>query len=101
MQTYTDSVAVRSPCPLAHFTGLLILTTLLAMRFSENPITKRQLGIALAIIGALGIVAILAIDLLQIGKQGGIGPAQAFALLITTLTLIIGLTLIPLGDAPA
>ena len=67
----------------------------------DYTVTKRQLGIALALIGAVGIVAILAVDVLQVGKQVGIGPAQAFALFIMLVTLIVGLTLIPLGDAPA
>ena len=78
-----------------------ILSTLLRMFSREEPITKRQLGIAMSIIGAVGIVAVLAIDLLQIGRQGGIGPAQAFALFILAVVLIVGLTLIPLGDVPA
>lgn len=78
-----------------------ILSRLLNMFAREDPITKRELGIALSIIGAVGIVVVLAIDLLQIGRQGGIGPAQALALFILVLMLIIGLTLIPLGDAPA
>jgi hypothetical protein len=82
-------------------TILRILSTLLSIFASDKPITKRQLGSTLAVIGAVGIVGVLAIDLLQIGRQGGIGPAQAFALFILALMLIIGLTLIPLGDAPA
>lgn len=64
-------------------------------------ITKRQLGIMLLIIGFLGAVGILAVDILNAGQQGGIGPAQAFALGIMTVIAIIGLTLIPLGDTPA
>jgi hypothetical protein len=64
-------------------------------------ITKRQLGIMLLIIGFLGAVGIFAIDILNAGQQGGIGPAQAFALAIMTVIAIIGLTLIPLGDTPA
>ena len=78
-----------------------ILSTLLNMFTREEPITKRQLGIAMSIVGAVGIVAVLAIDLLQIGRQGGIGPAQAFALFILVILLVVGLTLIPLGDVPA
>ena len=77
------------------------LTTLISMFSREYTVTKRQLGIALALIGAVGMVVILAVDVLQVGRQGGIGPAQAFALFIMLVTLIVGLTLIPLGDAPA
>ncbi len=77
------------------------MTTLISMFSREYTVTKRQLGIALALIGAVGMVVILAVDVLQVGRQGGIGPAQAFALFIMLVTLIVGLTLIPLGDAPA
>ena len=55
----------------------------------------------LTIIGGFGVIGILAIDVLHAGQQGGIGPAQAFALGIMVLIAVIGLTLIPLGDTPA
>jgi len=71
------------------------------MLSDDFTISKRQLGIMLVIIGFLGAVGILAIDILNAGQQGGIGPAQAFALAIMVVIAIIGLTLIPLGDTPA
>ena len=71
------------------------------MLSEDFTITKRQLGILLLIIGIIGAVGILAIDVLNAGQQGGIGPAQAFALGIMAVVAIIGLTLIPLGDMPA
>lgn len=67
----------------------------------ERAITKRQLGIFLALAGAVGFTAILLIDVIDVGREGGIGPAQALALGVMLATAIIGLTLIPLGDAPA
>jgi len=67
----------------------------------EFTVTKRQLGIFLALFGAVSFLAILAIDIVDIGRQGGIGPAQSLALLLMLATVVIGLTLIPLGDAPA
>ncbi len=67
----------------------------------DYTVTKRQLGIAFVAIGIVGILGVLAIDILQVGRQGGIGPAQAFALFVMVALLIVGLTLIPLGDAPA
>lgn len=67
----------------------------------EAGLTKRQLGIVLAILGAVGFLAILSIDLLDVGRQGGIGPAQSLALLLMAVLTLIGLSLIPLGDAPA
>ena len=48
----------------------------------EESISKRQLGIGLAILGAVGFLAILSIDLLDVGREGGIGPAQSLALLL-------------------
>lgn len=73
----------------------------LDMSQSEDPITKRQLGLGLAVFGAVGTAAALAIDLLEVGREGGIGPAQALALGIAAAVLLVGLSLIPLGDAPA
>ena len=71
------------------------------MNSPDRGITKRQLGILLAVFGILAFIGILAIDLLDVGRQGGIGPAQSLALMLTAIMTIIGLTLIPLGDAPA
>ncbi len=84
-----------------HFTAPLNLTTLPAMSEPEEGLTKRQLGIVLAILGAVGFLAILSIDVLDVGRQGGIGPAQSLALLLMAALTLIGLSLIPLGDAPA
>ena len=67
----------------------------------DYTVTKRQLGLAFVAIGIAGIASVLAIDILQVGREGGIGPAQAFALFVLVALLIVGLTLIPLGDAPA
>ncbi len=84
-----------------HFTASIILTKLAAMSEQDNGITKRQLGIGLAVVGAIGFLGILAIDIFDAGRQGGIGPAQSLALQLMVVVAIIGLSLIPLGDAPA
>ena len=84
-----------------HFTSPLNLTTLPAMSENDAGMTKRQLGVVLAILGAVGFLAILSIDLLDVGRQGGIGPAQSLALLLMAALSLIGLSLLPLGDAPA
>jgi hypothetical protein len=63
--------------------------------------TKRQLGIGLLTIGVLGFLAILGLDLVGGGRQGGIGPAQMAALVVMAFVALLGLTLIPLGDEPA
>lgn len=70
--------------------------------FSEDfTFTKRQLGIFLLTIGGLAFVGILALDFIGGGREGGIGPAQMSALIVMGLLALVGLSLIPLGDAPA
>ncbi len=83
------------------FTARIPLTKLWAMEGRERAITKRQLGAFLALSGAVGFVAILLIDVVDVGRQGGIGPAQGLALGLMLACAIIGLTLMPRGDAPA
>lgn len=78
-----------------------MLTKLGVMDGQDCGFTKRQLGIVMALVGSIGFVAVLAIDIVDVGRQGGIGPAQATALGLLAAGAIIGLTLIPLGDAPA
>lgn len=64
-------------------------------------ISKRLLGITLLVLGIGSFVGILAIDILDVGRQGGIGPSQQAALVLCGIVALIGLTLIPLGDKPA
>ena len=71
------------------------------MDLEERAVTKRQLGMFLALVGIVGFVVILLIDVVDVGRQGGIGPAQRLALALMAATAILGLTLIPRGDAPA
>lgn len=67
----------------------------------ERTITKGQLGAFLALVGIVGFVAILLIDVVDVGRPGGIGPAQRMALGLALACALIGLSLIPRGDAPA
>lgn len=67
----------------------------------NQPLTKRQLGLLLLIGGIVGFSGIIAIDLIDIGREGGIGPAQQIALGLTAALALIGLTLLPLKDTPA
>lgn len=71
------------------------------MELEESTVSKRQLGIALTVIGAIAVVAVLSIDVLDAGRDGGIGPLQSLALALALITALVGLTLLPLGDAPA
>ena len=64
-------------------------------------LSKKHLGWLLLLAGIVAFVGILSIDILDFGREGGIGPAQQMALVVSALTAFIGLTLIPLGDAPA
>lgn len=64
-------------------------------------LTKRHLGALLVLGGALGFAAIISIDLLDAGREGGIGPAQRIALGLMIALALVGLTLIPLGNDPA
>ncbi len=64
-------------------------------------ITKRQLGLLLLVGGLVGFCAILAVDIVDVGREGGIGPAQTVALIAMALAALVGLSLLPLGDAPA
>lgn len=68
---------------------------------NDYTLSKRALGILLVIGGVLGFIGILAIDVLDVGREGGIGPAQRFALGVCLAAALIGLSLIPLGDHPA
>jgi hypothetical protein len=63
--------------------------------------SKRGLGWLLVCGGALGILGVLAVDLLDVGREGGIGPAQQIALGLGAVMILFGLTLVPLGKDPA
>lgn len=67
----------------------------------DKSLTKRQLGLLMIIVGTLGFVAIIGIDLIDVGREGGIGPAQRIALGLMTATALLGLTLLPLKNTPA
>lgn len=64
-------------------------------------LTKRHIGWLLLIGGVLTFAAIIGVDLLDVGREGGIGPAQQLGLAASVLIVLLGLTLIPLGSAPA
>ena len=64
-------------------------------------LTKRHLGLLMLVGGVVGFVGIFAIDIIDIGREGGIGPAQRIALGGCVLMALVGITLIPLGDQPA
>jgi len=70
--------------------------------FQENfTFSKKQLGYLLVVVGVVGVVALLSLDVIDAGREGGIGPAQRLGLGFGLALTLIGLTLIPLGDDPA
>lgn len=64
-------------------------------------ITKRQLGLAFIFLGLAAVVALFAWDFIGAGQFGGIGPTQMVALGAAGLIILVGLTLLPLGNRPA
>lgn len=71
------------------------------MLSNDFTLSKRLLGILLLLIGVGGFAAILMIDILDVGREGGIGPSQRIALGVTAALALLGLSLIPLGSDPA
>jgi hypothetical protein len=64
-------------------------------------VTKRQLGLIFIFLGTGAAAAMFAIDFLGAGQFQGIGPSQGRALIAAGLAVIVGLTLLPLGNRPA
>jgi len=64
-------------------------------------ITKRQLGGLFILLGVGVAVGLFAIDWLGAGQFQGIGPAQRLALLLAGGVVLLGLSLLPLGNRPA
>lgn len=64
-------------------------------------ITKRMVGIGLAVFSLIGIAGVIAVDSVGAGKWNGFGPAQQQAIAACAITALIGLSLVPLGDRPA
>lgn len=64
-------------------------------------VTKRQLGILVVALSVLGILGIVAIDLLGAGRWGGFGPLQRMGVGIGLGSIAVGLILVRLGDRPA
>lgn len=64
-------------------------------------ITKKFMGIGLTAAGLLGILIAFANDLLGRSDFQGIGPRQMMVIILASILLLVGLSLIPLGDKPA
>jgi hypothetical protein len=68
---------------------------------NDFTLSKRHLGLLMLIAGVAGFAAVIAIDVFDKGREGGIGPAQQIALGLMIALAAVGLTLIPIGDSPA
>ncbi len=63
--------------------------------------TKRQIGWLLVIGDVAAFVGIMALNFLRHKPVSEIGPAQQLVFALFAVGFLIGLSLIPLGDAPA
>jgi hypothetical protein len=90
--TYLNSRKLQASSAVVHFDVM----------FNDHfTLTKRHLGLLFLVGGIAGFAAILGVDVLDAGREGGIGPAQQIGLALTVALALVGLTLIPLGSAPA
>jgi hypothetical protein len=64
-------------------------------------VTKRQLGIAVIIIGLLAILGGVAVDLTGAGRWAGFGPLQQVGIGLSLAAIAVGGILVRLGDRPA
>jgi hypothetical protein len=64
-------------------------------------VTKRQLGIGFILMGTAGMVGLFAWDFLGRAEFRGIGPTQLVAMAGMGLLILVGITLLPLGNRPA
>lgn len=65
---------------------------------SDAPLTKRQLGALIVAGGVIAALAVLLVDVFRAGAFVGLGPAQLLALGGCALVILLGLSLLPLGD---
>lgn len=64
-------------------------------------VTKRQLGIAVLIIGLIGVAGLFGVDVVGAGEWDGFGPLQQLGIGLGLGAASVGLVLIRLGDRPA
>lgn len=64
-------------------------------------VTKRQLGMFTIAVGALLLLATVAVDLLGAGGWGEFGPLQWLGVGLGALAILAGVPLVRLGNRPA
>ncbi len=65
---------------------------------NDFTLTKRHLGVILM---AAGVILLAAGGIAQVVGTGGVGTVQKLVLAGGVLSVVVGLTLLPLGDQPA
>ena len=63
--------------------------------------TKKQLGLSFIALGILAIAGLMGMDFVGASNFQGIGPAQRLALIGAGALVLVGASLVPLGDRPA
>jgi hypothetical protein len=66
----------------------------------EFTLTKRHLGLILLAAGIVALVGAVAVEIVHSGPVR-FGTVQKLVMLVGAISLVIGLTLLPLGDRPA
>lgn len=64
-------------------------------------VTKRWLGIGFIALGIMGLFGAFVNDIFSLTEYQGIGPAQRVVIGLSIIPILVGATLIPLGDKPA
>lgn len=80
---------------------LKLITAQRSVIVAPTMVTKRQLGWLFILLGVGAAGAGFAIDLFGAGQFQGIGPAQRQALIAAFVAIMVGVSLLPLGDRPA
>ena len=70
-------------------------------RTGDFAFSKRFLGFIFVGLGLLAILGSFLNDIIGGGRFAGIGPTQRVAILVASLVILVGLSLIPLGQRPA
>ncbi len=64
-------------------------------------ITKRQLGFGILIAGFLTGIALFVKDFVGLAEFAGVGPLERNLYITAIILILLGLSLIPLGNKPA
>lgn len=73
----------------------------MARQEKEAEMTKRQLGLLFIFSGLAAVIVLFAADLVGASQFDGIGPLQRLGLAGAAIAIILGVSLLPLGNRPA